>query len=733
MATSNRPLMSAKIPLQNTPTRDRSVSVLKNFRWLSLLSLLVVSSVALAQESDLTVTKTGPEEAAANTDVSYTVTVLNNGPDAATTVTLTDTIPSNIPVGMTFVSSSVTGALGFSCTDPGVGNGGQVVCTGGTIAAGGSAVFVFVFHIGAGAADGTFFTNIATATGPTDFNEENDTGSATTHTPFPPRSDLYVSKTGPTAAGPDSDVVYTVTVGNNGPDTSATLSFDDTLPGTMTFVSLVPNSGPVLTCTTPTAGSGGTISCSASNYPSGSSSTFTLTGHIPSGTASGTLYENIATVSSTTEDPVPDNNSSSTSLTTSATSISVDKTGPPTVQAGDTITYTITVTSSGPETANDVQFRDPLPNQTTYVSFTQNNGPAASCTELAVGNGGTVDCYWPSLASGESAQFTLVISPGPNTSVTNTASVTTLTYDTDSGDNEDSVTTTVTPVADISIGKSGPATVPAGTDLTYNVTVTNGGPSDASGVSVTDTLAGGLTFVSATLPGGWSCTTPAPGANGTITCSTPTMPATSTASFTFVVHLASSATVGSNVANTATVSAATADPDSNDLSSTTSATVTAALPTDVRITKTANGQTFVLGGTVTYTIVVTNTGSGDALDTVVTDTLPAGTTLQSATSTQGTCSGTTTVTCTVGTLAPSASATITLQILLPSTPGTFVNTAGVTNSNGDPNLVNNSSTATILSTAFVAIPTLSPLVLVLLGAAFAIAGLMALRAAGSTG
>ena len=59
--------------------------------------------------------------------------------------------------------------------------------------------------------------------------------------------------------------------------------------------------------------------------------------------------------------------------------------------------------------------------------------------------------------------------------------------------------------------------VVAGNTLTYTVAVTNGGPTHASNVSLTDALPIGTTFVSATMPG-WTCTTPAVGANGTVTC-----------------------------------------------------------------------------------------------------------------------------------------------------------------------------------------------------------------------
>jgi uncharacterized repeat protein (TIGR01451 family) len=130
---------------------------------------------------------------------------------------------------------------------------------------------------------------------------------------------------------------------------------------------------------------------------------------------------------------------------------------------------------------------------------------------------------------------------------------------------------------------------------------------------------------------------------------------------------------------------------------------------------------------LTYTIAVTNAGPGSATATTVTDVLPAGTTFVSATPSQGSCSGTTTVTCNLGTLANAASATIALTITLPSTAGPVANTASVTTTSLDPNPANNSSTSTITVIPAANIPAMSPLLLLLLAFALCLAGFVALR------
>jgi uncharacterized repeat protein (TIGR01451 family) len=99
----------------------------------------------------------------------------------------------------------------------------------------------------------------------------------------------------------------------------------------------------------------------------------------------------------------------------------------------------------------------------------------------------------------------------------------------------------------------------------------------------------------------------------------------------------------------------------------------------VRITKTDLPDPTVAGAQLTYTITVTNTAGFTVNGITVTDTLPANTTFVSATSTAGTCTGTTTITCNIGDLA--AGATVTITIIVVPTPlacgTTLSNTATV--------------------------------------------------------
>jgi uncharacterized repeat protein (TIGR01451 family) len=101
-----------------------------------------------------------------------------------------------------------------------------------------------------------------------------------------------------------------------------------------------------------------------------------------------------------------------------------------------------------------------------------------------------------------------------------------------------------------------------------------------------------------------------------------------------------------------------------------------------------------IGNPLTYTITVTNrSGPASAASVEVTDALPSGTVFVSASSTQGSCSGTTVIICSIGTLTSTERATIILTVS-PSTSGMLSNTVAVSSSTADPDLSNNSATAT---------------------------------------
>lgn len=288
------------------------------------------------QLADLSVTKSGPSQAAADSDVTYTIHVFNFGPDPSVVATLTDPIPQ----GTTFVSASP--AAGWSCTSPSQQNNNTFTCTNSSVPVGADDVFTLVVHVDPNAAPGTVITNEVNISQPPDPdfgshdpNEENNSAFVDTTIPGGTSADLGITKTGDTQALANSDVTYTITVQNFGPDQGMNAEWVDTLPGDMTFVSLTQTSGPTWMCATPAPGAGGTVTCDNSTVPTGKS-TFILKGHVPSGELNGTTYDNIASISSSS-DPNPENNSSTLTTTVVAAAPTITTQASPGVLTGDAI------------------------------------------------------------------------------------------------------------------------------------------------------------------------------------------------------------------------------------------------------------------------------------------------------------------------------------------------------------------------------------------------------------
>ena len=262
------------------------------------------------------------------------------------------------------------------------------------------------------------------------------------------------------------------------------------------------------------------------------------------------------------------------------------------------------------------------------------------------------------------------------------------------------------------ITKTGPPNAIPGTNIVYTLVVTNNGPSDAQGVVVSDPTPPNLTFVS----NSGACATAFP-------CNIPTLAAGGSATITATFGIPVGYTAPTPIVNAASVTATTTDPTPSNNSSSASTAVAA----DLEVVKTATTSVNFIGAPFTYQIVVTNHGPSPATGVTMTDALPAELAFQTATTTQGTCSGTSTVTCDLGTLANGASATVRITVLpLPTGPTSITNTATVTENEFDPNTANNTSTASA-TIGNPQIPTLSEWGLMMLALALALAGALALK------
>jgi uncharacterized repeat protein (TIGR01451 family) len=109
---------------------------------------------------------------------------------------------------------------------------------------------------------------------------------------------------------------------------------------------------------------------------------------------------------------------------------------------------------------------------------------------------------------------------------------------------------------------------------------------------------------------------------------------------------------------------------------------------------TSAAATGISGNSFTYGLTVQNAGPLATTAAVLSDSIPSGAIVQSITTSQGTCSGTSVVLCDLGNLNSAASANVQISVIL-SAPGILTNTAFVSAPEGDPNFANNTSVTTV--------------------------------------
>ncbi len=290
--------------------------------------------------------------------------------------------------------------------------------------------------------------------------------------------------------------------------------------------------------------------------------------------------------------------------------------------------------------------------------------------------------------------------------ISNTATATSSTPDSDPANNTDTESTAVNAQANLGVAKTdSPDPVAAGTNLTYTITVTNAGPSAAASVSLTDVIPANTTFVSAAQTSGptFGLSPPPAGGTGTFTATAATFAAGATATFVLVVNVNANVPQGGTITNTATVASSTTDTNPSNNSDTETTSVNA--QADLQVTKTDSPDPVSAGSNLTYTITLTNAGTSDAQNVSLSDAIPANTTFVSATQTAGPAfslttppaGGTGVFTAMAASLPAGATAVFSLVVNVnaSTTIGTTItNTATASTTTTDVNPGNNSDTET---------------------------------------
>ena len=560
---------------------------------------------------NLTINKTaGADEIYLNEEITFTINVTNNAIVNATNVTVIDVVP----YGFEFVKSNATGYDNKT---------GRLTVP--VIEAGKSYIFTITLKA---ITNGTL-TNYVNVTS----NENVTVVNTTSDVNVLPVVNLTVNKTvDVTVIYVNDEVTFTVNVTNNGPSNATGVKVTDVVPAGFEFVRASDSGYDNVT---------GVLNIDL--IEAGESYVFTIT---LKPMTNGTLT-NVVNVTSNENKTIK--NSSISVNVTPVVNLTVNKTVDVTViYVNDEVTFTVNVTNNGPSNATGVKVTDVIPSGFEFVRSSVNGYDNVT---------GVLNIDL--IEAGESYVFTITLKPMTNGTLTNVVNVT-------SNENKtvknSTISVNVLPVVNLTVVKTVDVTVIYVNDeVTFTVNVTNNGPSNATGVKVTDVVPSGFEFVSAS-DRGYD--------NATGVLNIDLIEAGESYVFTITLKAVTNGTL-TNVVNVTSSENVTVVNTTSDVN---------VLPVvNLTVNKTVDVAEISVGGEVTFTVNVTNNGPSNATGVKVTDVVPAGFEFVSA-SDRGYDNATGLLT--IGLIKPGESYvfTITLKAV---TNGTLTNVVNVTSSEND--------------------------------------------------
>ncbi|BDY13504.1 LamG-like jellyroll fold domain-containing protein [Hydrogenimonas cancrithermarum] len=592
--------------------------------------------------AELTISKSvSPGTVGLGERVTFTIDVGNSGLADAEDTNVTDTLPD----GFTTISTSGCDNDGFAVS------GRTVTCQLGTIAnTNGSKTFTITANAPNTNGDYTNTATVSTSTPEADTTNNSD--DALLHVEG---ADLVIYKAAPLRVAGNSEYQYTISLRNQGRSSAFGAEINDTVPANVTYVTgSLSTLSSAWTCSI----SGSDIHCQTNDpnfeIPNGYDENI-VTFRVKAGPAHDWVYNTVTTETDTSESNLANN-----TYTARTEVIDIDLAVRKLINGvnygaaenyaaiGETITYTLQVrnVSQVDLDITDVNVTDLIPSNVTNVSvtpaanFTCNNPTTAGSTLLCTMNGGVV------LSRGQTRNVATItvtvidaasfdVNDENNNFVVNRYKAETSLTDQHLANNAPTGgdgylhTNTLVRGANVSVDKRGPREAGAEQRFTYTLDVRNyprpdtytGTPpahdvpsSGAAGITVTDILPTGVTFVSAS-GANWNCNE----SGGTVTCAYGgNLPPSNTPS-SIDITVAAPNDTGITLTNEANVTTST--PELERLLLDNGDTLgTRIVGTDIVVTKTGPA-TAGMGDELAYTIRVENNSSVPAAGIHVDDIL----------------------------------------------------------------------------------------------------------------
>lgn len=628
------------------------------------------------RRADLGIEKTHTSPAAgqaavAGGSVDYRLVVTNHGPSASSApVAVVDTLPAGFDYRPGTAQVSVAGG-GAATVEPSVSGRSLTwndLTSGADLALNSTVVITFTADIAPSVRAQTGILNLADVTAPDDAdpgnNHDEDPVDVVTSTVMEIAKDV---EAGPWTAG--TDVAYTLTIRNDGPS-EAPASVTDTLPTGLTMVSM---SGASWDCRTVTPGAqDGTCVFTGGNglHPVGAANATTIdvvARIAPDAAGLPQPLKNEAVLTWTDGEGSHTDEDDADITVTRAADLGIVKRAldapgaaedATTVTAGGSFWYSLAVTNHGPSDAiAPLVVRDELPAGVGFVGLT---GASASAWSASV------DVANPQLVTftrtpatgvltGQQApeilfEATVDQAVASGELLHNVAAIAEETLvpnnDGNPDNNADDADVTVERQIDLGIVKSHEeGAVRIGDRLPFTLQVTNHGPSQATGITVTDTVPAGLEVAdevgpvndAAGDPTGWTIDSiepvdPENPAGGAIVVASYAHPlAAGEAAEPLTLSVVVTAAAYERVVNVAEVMGEEPEPDPDPHSNRDDDTVTVPPMVKLVVEKTAVEKELQVGRTGTFEITVTNHGpTADPGPITVTDSLPRGLTFRSS-------------------------------------------------------------------------------------------------------